>query len=99
MIGGNGVVEVRRRRTVDVVVLVLLMVVAGIACFVTSVVWLADFDVSDPNTGIAGFSSTVLAITIVAALAATAGRRSARAGSITLLIGLVLAAVVWVGAL
>lgn len=91
--------EVRRRHTVDVVLLVLLLGVAGLACFITGVIWVADFSDADPRRDEAGFSSAVLAITIVIALATTAVRRSARAGSITLLIGLGLAAVVWIGAL
>lgn len=88
-----------RRATASVAATVLLLVTAGLAWFICGVVWLVDFDDSDPNSARAGISAVVLTFTIIGAVVAGLAGRHARLGRRVLYVGAVVAALPWLGAI
>jgi hypothetical protein len=88
-----------RRAVGSVAATVLVLAAAGLAWFVCGVVWLVDFDDSDPDSARAGTSAVLLTITIVAALVAILAARDARLGRRVVYVGAVAAALPWLTAL
>jgi hypothetical protein len=83
------------RTLVPTLLFVLLLAAAGLGCFVAGLTWLVDFDDSEPATGAAGVVAVVLGLGCVAALVVAAVRRSAHAGSLTLVGSAVVALLGW----
>ena len=82
----------------------VLLAASALGWFVAGLVWLVDFDDSDPSSGRAGASAAILTVSIVAAVFAGIARRSADAGGrrttcTVLLVGGIVAALPWLAAL
>lgn len=82
----------------------LLLTVSTIGWFFAGLLWLVDFDDSDPSSARAGVSAMILTITIAGAIIAGVLRRNPdgagrRATCIVLLAGGIVAALPWLGAL
>lgn len=89
----------QQRTWPDVVASLVLLAVAGAACFVLAVVWAADFDGDDAESSVAGVSAAVLAVGVVVAVVAGAVGRRWRSVWLTLVVVLVVATVPWLGVL
>jgi hypothetical protein len=88
-----------RRAAGSVAATVVVLAAAGLAWFVCGVVWLVDFDDSDPDSARAGTSAVLLTITIVGALVVALAARDARLSRRVVYVGAVAAALPWLTAL
>jgi hypothetical protein len=93
-----------RSRVLWTVLTALLLAASALGWFVAGLVWLVDFDDSDPSSGRAGASAVILTVSIVAAVVAGIARRDVdgagrRTACTVLLVGGIVAALPWLTAL